>query len=171
MYIIGYFKDKIMILPQFKGWKTEVEKKVNLTNLVPFTYTRLEILHCDSGIIPPKQLIFKDDYNQGEAVWNLDGILFLDIGYKIDGATLAVDTPDFMKHGAGIHDAGCTAVERGLFDNPNLNERQNKKIRKRYRLLVDKLLYKILIEDGMPEVRAKVVYAAVSSYGKVKYGK
>jgi len=158
-----------MILPQFEGWKTEVEDKVNLTNLVPFTYTRLEPLQCATGIIPPKEFVFKDDYNEGIAIWHLDNALFLDVGYKIDGATFAVDTPDFMKRGAGIHDAGCTAVERGLFDNPNLNERQNKKIRKRYRLLVDKLLYKILIEDGMPEVRAKVVYAAVSSYGKVKF--
>jgi hypothetical protein len=160
-----------MILPQFEGWKTEVEDKVNLTNLVPFTYTRLEPLEYATGIIPPSKLVFKDDYNQGEAVWELDGNLTLKAGYKIDGATFAVDTPDFMKHGAGIHDAGCTAVLCGLFDNPKLNERQNKKIRKRYRLLVDELLYKILIEDGMPEVRAKVVYAAVSTYGKVKYGK
>jgi len=158
-----------IILPQFEGWETGLEKDVNITNLVPFTYTRLKILPCYTDIIPPKQLIFKDDYNQGEAVWNVDGLLFLDIGYKIDGATLAVDTPDFMKHGAGIHDAGCTAIERGLFDNPSLNERQNKKIRKRYRLLVDQLLYKILIEDGMPEFRAKAVLLATSTYGKVKY--
>jgi len=158
-----------MILPQFEGWKTEVEDKANLTNLVPFTYTRLEPLQCATGIIPPKEFVFKDDYNEGIATWNLDGTLFLEIGYKIDGATFAVDTPDFMKRGAGIHDAGCTAVERGLFDNPNLNERQNKKIRKRYRLLVDKLLYKILIEDGMPKKRALAVLLATSTYGKVKY--
>lgn len=158
-----------IILPQFEGWKTELEDKVNVTNLVPFTYTRTEPLEYQTGILPPDFLVFKDDYNQGEAVWARCGTVTLSKGYKIDGATLAVDTPDFMKHGAGIHDAGCTAIERGLFDNPKNNERQNKKIRKRYRLLVDKLLYKILIEDGMPEFRAKAVLLATSTYRKIKY--
>lgn len=158
-----------IILPQFEGWETELEDKVNITNLVPFTYTRTEPLEYQTDIIPPKQLIFKDDYNKGDAIWEVDGTLTLKAGYKIDGATLAVDTPDFMKHGAGIHDAGCTAIERGLFDNPKNNERQNKKIRKRYRLLVDQLLYKILIEDGMSKSRALAVRLATSTYGKVKY--
>ena len=158
-----------IILPQFEGWKTELEAKINLANLVPFTYTRNKDLQYKTGIKPLDQLSFKDDYNEGDAIWELDGTLTLKKGYKIDGATCAADTPDFMKHGAGIHDAGCTAIERGLFDNPNLNERQNKKIRKRYRLLVDKLLHKILIEDGMPEFRAKAVLLATATYGKIKY--
>jgi len=158
-----------IILPQFEGWETGLEKDNNITNLVPFTYTRIKSLEYQTNIIPPKQLIFKDDYDKGTAIWYLDGTLILGVGYIIDGATGAADTPDFMKHGAGIHDAGCTAIERGLFDNRNLNERQNKKIRKRYRLLVDQLLYKILLEDGMPEFRAKAVLLATSTYGKVKY--
>ena len=158
-----------IILPQFEGWETQLEKKVNITNAVPFTYTRTEPLEYQTGIIPPKQLIFKDDYDKGTAIWHLDGTVILGVGYIIDGATGAADTPDFMKHGAGIHDAGCTVIERGLFDNPKNNERQNKKIRKKYRLLVDKLLYKILIEDGMPEFRAKAVLLATSTYGKIKY--
>lgn len=168
--IQDYFMDiGKMVLPQFKGWKTEVEDKVNVTNLVPFTYTRIEPLEYQTGIIPPKQLIFKDDYDKGVAIWELDGTLTLYPGYIIDGATGAVDTSDFMEHGAGIHDAGCTAIQRGLFDNPKNNERQNKKIRKKYRLLVDQLLYKILIEDGMPDVRAKWVFLATVGYGNIKY--
>ena len=66
-------------LPQFEGWKTELEDKVNLTNLVPFTYTRTEPLDYQTGIIPPKQLTF---------------VVFEEVAFNGEGCVILVETEE-----------------------------------------------------------------------------
>lgn len=83
------------------------------------------------------------------------GIVTVKVGYVWDGATGGLDTKDFMR-GSLIHDVLCQAVAEKL-------------LHKAYRPKADKLLYKMLLEDGMPKWRALYVYNFIKLYVWIKY--
>jgi len=72
-------------------------------------------------------------------------------GFKWDGATCAIDTPDFMR-GSCIHDALYTLIQQG-------------KLPASFRAKADKILFNLCREDGMTLFRASYVYAAVRLFG------
>ncbi len=80
----------------------------------------------------------------------VNGWLILRPGYCWDGASGAVDTDNFMRASA-IHDAGCQMTDNDL-------------IPYKYRILFDKELRVMCLEDGMTRPRAWWVYRAVRKY-------
>lgn len=83
------------------------------------------------------------------------GLISVNKGYAWDGATGGLDTVCFMR-GSLYHDILCQSIEEGLID-------------KSYRRAADKLLYRILGEDGMLGIRRLWVYSAIRLYVKCKY--
>lgn len=80
-----------------------------------------------------------------------DGTLWIDAGYAWDGASgPTVDTLDSMR-GSLIHDALYQLLRLGLLPRS-------------FKDAADKLFREILIEDGMPEIRADVWYTAVTTF-------
>jgi len=79
------------------------------------------------------------------------GCLEIKKGYAWDGATCAIDTNNFMR-GSLVHDAMYQLIRDGAID-------------KKHREYADKLLHKILLEDGMSKFRAGYVYLAVKQFG------
>lgn len=79
------------------------------------------------------------------------GLLVIKKGYAWDGATCAIDTNNFMR-GSLVHDAMYQLIRDGAID-------------KKHRVYADKLLHKILLEDGMSKFRAGYVYLAVKQFG------
>lgn len=75
--------------------------------------------------------------------------------YFWDGATGGIDTKDFMR-GSLIHDVFCQAIKEGLLDI-------------KYRKDADKVLKRIILEDGMSGIRAFWVYNFVRGYARMKY--
>lgn len=112
-------------------------------------YQLLQFFTIDTEICPPLTIVC--DYIRLRP----NGELTINRGYCWDGATGGFDTPDFMR-GSLVHDALCDIIARGLLN-------------KSYRPLVDKLLRKLLIEDGMSKIRAWWVYTFIHFYVKVKY--
>lgn len=100
-------------------------------------------------IIPPNEVIhpyFRID---------MKGKLTAKKGYAWDGATGGIDTKDFMR-GSLVHDIWCQAIAEGLLPQS-------------YRKLVDRLLYRILEEDGMSGIRRLWIYNAIRLYVIFKY--
>ena len=113
-----------------------------------YEYKMLVNLGYTSNIIPPKPI--------DEPYYSLDenGIITAKQGYCWDGATGGIDTPNFMR-GSLFHDICCQMINEG-------------RLPRSYRKKCDKLLYKILREDGMNIIRAKwVVYNSVRAYAKL----
>lgn len=79
--------------------------------------------------------------------FNKIGVLTALMGYAWDGASNAVDTPNFMR-GSLFHDAGYQLMRLKLL-GPE------------YRELFDKALRQIILEDGMSSIRAWWVYQGV----------
>jgi hypothetical protein len=79
------------------------------------------------------------------------GTIVIEEGFKWDGATCAIDTPDFMR-GSCVHDALYTLILRG-------------KLPTSFRSSADKVLFNLCREDGMTLFRASYVYAAVRLFG------
>lgn len=82
----------------------------------------------------------------------IDCKLLIKDKYAWDGASGAVDSPDFMR-GSLYHDSGYQLIREGLLD-------------KSYRKEFDKLLRQVCIEDGMSKFRAFYVYYAVCIFGR-----
>lgn len=78
------------------------------------------------------------------------GYLSILRGYAWDGATCAIDTPDFMR-GSLVHDALYQLMRDKYLDHTI------------YREQADKILRRICLEDGMSYFRAWYVYRAVRS--------
>jgi hypothetical protein len=79
------------------------------------------------------------------------GILTVHAGYAWDGPSgPTIDTPDFMR-GSLAHDVLYQMMREGDLDIS-------------YRETADKLLEALCIEDGMTELRAGYVYAAVREF-------
>lgn len=76
-------------------------------------------------------------------------------GYAWDGASGGVDTANFMR-GSLFHDVLCQAIEEKLLPAS-------------YRKAADKMLYKILGEDGMLGIRRLWVYNAIRLYVRIAY--
>jgi len=102
-----------------------------------------------TDIIPPKEI------NHQYFTLDMNGLLIAKKGYAWDGATGGIDTKDFMR-GSLYHDILCQCIEEGLLP-------------KSYRKAADKLLYKILGEDGMLGIRRIWVYNAIRLYVRFKY--
>lgn len=77
--------------------------------------------------------------------------LIISKDYAWDGATSAIDTPDFMR-GSLVHDALYQLIRTGWLG-------------KEYRIEADKALKAICLEDGMPKWRANYIYYAVRLFG------
>lgn len=83
-----------------------------------------------------------------------DGRLCIHKGYRWDGASfiLARDTKKTLR-ATLVHDCGYQLIREGLLDMS-------------YRKAFDKLMYKILVEDGIWKIEAKLWYMAVRIGGK-----
>lgn len=81
-----------------------------------------------------------------------DGTLVIEKGYAWDGATGAYDNPAIMR-AALVHDALYQLIRLGAIPEDK-------------RIIADKLLKNIAIEDGVNKFRAAYVYAAVRLLGK-----
>lgn len=112
-------------------------------------YRLLKTFTYKTDIIPPKEIVTKF------GVLKINGDLTLDKGFRWDGATGALDTPDIMKASC-LHDWFCTAVENKVLPVP-------------YRRKGDDLFYRVCLEEGMPKGRATYCHIAVVAYGKAKY--
>jgi hypothetical protein len=83
-----------------------------------------------------------------------DGLLIVREGYAWDGASgPAIDTPSLMR-GSLVHDALYQLIRLGVLDEDK-------------RKPADRLLYQMVIEDGMPDWMAIAVYRAVRTFGGV----
>lgn len=87
--------------------------------------------------------------------FNRKGILKIEKGFRWDGATGALDTPDIMKASC-VHDWFCNAVDNGVLSVE-------------YRRKGDDLFHRVCLEEGMPEFRAAYCHAAVVAWGQAKY--
>ncbi len=103
----------------------------------------------NTDIIPPKAI--STEYVK----LSLKGELFVKKGFCWDGATGAFDTQDFMR-GSMTHDCFCNLIVE-------------KHLPQSYRKAADKLLKKMLIEDGMSQIRAWWVYQTIRLYVKAAY--
>ena len=106
-------------------------------------------LNLSTDIIPPKEI--STEYIK----LSLTGQLFIKKGFCWDGATGAFDTQDFMR-GSMTHDAFCNLIAGEYLPQS-------------YRKDADKLLRKMLIEDGMSKIRAWWVYHTIRLYVKAAY--
>lgn len=83
------------------------------------------------------------------------GRLYIHKGFCWDGASGAFDTKNIMR-GSCVHDAFCNLHQKGLIDNDQRKQ-------------ADKLLYKLIKQDGMSSIRAKIVYEAVRKFVEIRY--
>jgi hypothetical protein len=101
----------------------------------------------------PKTVYKEIKYKGGQL--DKDSFLCLPAGWRWDGATGAIDSPDILRASC-FHDWGCDAIDDGVLD-------------KEYRTPFDKMFYNLCIEDGMPLFRAFYTYTVVLKWGKVKH--
>lgn len=81
-----------------------------------------------------------------------DGTLLIRVRYKWDGASgIAIDTKNFMR-GSLVHDALYQLLREGVLAQGD-------------RIIADRILRDICIEDGMSRLRAWWVYNAVRMFG------
>jgi len=158
MYIIGYFKGKIMVnkYPDrfIKGvdyawhWLKPVNGKPSLVRA-----TLLKEQRYKSNIKPPNgvRFEFKGGYIEP------DGTVVLLVGFEWDLATGAADTPSIIAPSA-FHDFICNAVDAGALSVE-------------YRRMGDDMFRAIAKRDGMPIWRRFWTHKAVRWYGQLKYGK
>lgn len=83
------------------------------------------------------------------------GRLYINKGFCWDGATGGRDTKNIMRASC-IHDGFCNFQQKGLL---TVDQRKQ----------ADKLLYKLMKEDGMSEFRANIIYQAVRRYVEARY--
>jgi len=133
------------------------EKKIKYKKLKPgMKYSVLEIFCVKTGIKPlciktRTSKALKMDFSYLDT----DGILTIYQGFPWDGATGAIDTEDFMR-GSCVHDFFCNAIDERLLSVD-------------FREPADHLLFKLLVEDGMPLARAELVLTTVLAVGKIKH--
>ena len=113
-------------------------------------YRILEPISRQTDIIPPKPI--KTKFSSLTST----GLATLLPGFLYDGATGYFDRKTIMK-GAGFHDAFCNWQQMGLLSIE-------------HRKQADKLLYEIILEDGMPEDEAGLVYSSVKLFVELRYG-
>jgi len=80
------------------------------------------------------------------------GMIMIKKGYAWDGATIAIDTKNFMK-GSLVHDAIYQLIRQ-------------KHLPRKFRKEADLLLREICKQDGMSRIRAWWVYRGVRRFGK-----
>jgi len=87
-------------------------------------------------------------------LWLATDTLIVKAGYAWDGPSGPVwQTKNFMR-GSLVHDALYQFMRKGVLDK-NV-----------YRLVADQELYRIIREDGMSWIRAKMVYYGVRLFGR-----
>jgi len=111
-------------------------------------YILTEKIHRDTEIKPHKPI------NGINSYMGTSGRIVLLPGYKWDGATGALDTPDIMESSA-FHDFICTEYENG-----HLTKAQRKQ--------GDKLFKQMNKETDMPSARVKWTFQAVRKFFEVK---
>lgn len=111
-------------------------------------YRYTETFVIDLGFTPPNGKDVKTPFG----LWSSNGVLTLDRGFCIDGATYALDTPNIIGP-AGVHDWGTAAVNRE--DLPI-----------EYRSIFDKLFKEQCAENGIHDIRVEWLGGAVYIYGK-----
>lgn len=108
-----------------------------------YKYTLLKEYVFDLPFVAPHVIESFIDIHKNQLIISKD--------YAWDGATSAIDTPDFMR-GSLVHDALYQLIRMGWLG-------------KSYRIEADKVLKAICLEDGMPKWRAWYVYHSVRSVG------
>jgi len=86
-----------------------------------------------------------------------NGTLIIKKGYQWNGANVAIDTREWIKASL-VHDCGYQMIEEGM-------------ISCKHRKAFDKLMYKLLRENGMSWFRAKYSYRLVRIFGRLATGK
>lgn len=83
------------------------------------------------------------------------GRLYIHKGFCWDGASGAFDTENIMR-GSAVHDAFCNLQQKGLITTDQRKQ-------------ADKLFYKLIKQDGMSDLRAKIIYEAVRKFVELRY--
>jgi len=83
------------------------------------------------------------------------GKLLIKKGYAWDGVTSFPRTPKILLRGSLVHDALYQLMRLGGLDY------------KKDRIFADKILQRIIIEDGVSEEKAKCIYEAVRLVGEI----
>jgi len=83
------------------------------------------------------------------------GRLYIHKGFCWDGASGAIDTKGVMR-GSCVHDAFCNWHQKGLI---TIDQRKQ----------ADKLLKKLIKQDGVGPLRAAIIYGAVRRYVELRY--
>lgn len=123
--------------------------KKSLLGIFGGKYRIIKAQKYESGITLDKTV------NHKYFTWNYNGTITCNVGYQWDGATGGIDTDNFMR-GSLWHDVGCQCVAEGLLP-------------KSYRKAIDKMLYRILSNDGMSGFRRTYVYYMIRLYVKIAY--
>ena len=118
-------------------------------DLKDWKYRVIKAFSIQTDIIPEKKIA------TNFSTLTTKGRLYIRKGFCWDGASGAFDTKNIMR-GSCVHDAFCNWFQNGL-------------ITKDQRKQADKLLYKIIKEDGMSDIRAKIIYKVVRLYVEKRY--
>ena len=118
-------------------------------SLKDWKYRILKTYSLQTDIIPPKKIQTKF------STLSTAGRLYIHKGFCWDGASGAIDTKNIMR-GTACHDAFCNWQQLGLI---TIDQRKQ----------ADKLLYKLIKQDGMSSLRAKVIYEAVRKFVEIRY--
>lgn len=121
--------------------------KIYYRDLRAYKYELAETLSLQTGVHPIGPEI-KTEYIS----LTRDGFLSIARGYAWDGPSgPAIDTPNFMR-GSLVHDALYQLIRMGMLPMEK-------------RASADRLLYRLIQEDGMSQIRAAWVYSGVRAAG------
>ena len=118
-------------------------------NLRDWKYRIVKGFSIQTDIIPQQKI------RTNFSTLTTKGRLYLHKGFCWDGASGAIDTKNIMR-GSAVHDAFCNLQQLGLI---TIDQRKQ----------ADKLLYKLIVQDGMSSIRAKVIYQAVRKFVEIRY--
>ena len=118
-------------------------------DLKDWKYRVLEGFDLQTDILPDKPI--------KTAFSSLDqnGLLTIDKGFCWDGASGAIDTYNIIR-GSCVHDAFCNWFDKKLI---TLEEREK----------ADKILKALILQDGMGDFRAGIIYGAVKINTSIRY--
>jgi hypothetical protein len=121
--------------------------RIKYRDLRAYKYELLETYEVYVGITPMGPEIIIDFIRLSR-----EGVLSLRKGYCWDGPSgPAIDSKNFMR-GSVVHDALFQLIRLGLLPSSRKAD-------------ADRLLKRMLLEDGMSSIRANWVYAALALFG------
>lgn len=119
---------------------------------------RMNVENVDYKYQLKEDSVFKvpvEGYNINEDYFSLNefGTLTLKKGYAWNGATVAIDTKNFMDASA-VHDSLYQMIKTKLLPEA-------------LRIVADKELKRMCLKAGMSSLRAQYVYLAVRAFGSI----